>query len=857
MGVVYKARDVRLQRPVAIKVLPPESVADLERKQRFIQEAQAASALNHPSIVTIYDIAQADGIDFIAMEFVQGRTLADLIGRKGLSLKDTLTYAIQITGALAKAHATGIVHRDLKPSNIMVTDDGLVKILDFGLAKLEAALDSQAETRTAMPNEAVRTAPGRIVGTAAYMSPEQAEGRTVDARSDIFSVGAVLYEMATGVRAFQASSLALTLAAVVSAEPTPPREVRSDLPRDVERVILRCLRKEPARRFQVIADLAVELDEIKTESGTQMAAAVGPVNSRRRWWLLVTAAVILMAVAAAGVWLLRSQRNASLAQPSPEPLTAFVGDERTPSLAPDGNQVAFSWNGENGNNEDIYVMPIGASTAVRLTTAAESDQAPAWSPDGRQIAFVRVEGNERIIYVATPPIPDSEQKVAAVGPGIPHSVPTLSWFPDGRQLAIAAADADGQTNGIVTVGLDSGKLRKLIWGPVSDGTYAYPAVSPTGGALAYGLCTGYFACDVYVVNLDASSAAVGQARRLTMTNAILAGVAWTPDGRSLVVGSGGAYHFSLWRVSLDATGPQRVDVAGDRATHPSVSSRGNLLAFQRSNANSEIWKFQAYRAPETFASSTRLETDPQFSPDGTRIAFASNRLGPLQIFVANADGTNRKLLGGGGMGQGSPRWSRDGHSIAYDAQAGGGTGLGIWVIAADGGQGHMVTSPGYLPTWSYDGRWIYFSRVTGGIWKVPRGGGDQPALVVPAGYNQIESPDGLTLYYAKHSVPGVLFARPSAGGPERSVLTSMWPGCCHQFFPVDDGIYYVAQPDQHQPFLQEVRFFNFATGRDTPLHRFELTDGDGLSVSPDRKTILYSGSSPADGLDLMLVRNFR
>ena len=285
MGIVYKARDTHLDRFVAIKVLPRESLSDPELKRRFTQEAKAASALNHPAIVTIHDITHADGTDFIAMEYVQGKTLADLIGRKGLRLKDTLTYAIQAAGALAKAHAVGIVHRDLKPSNIMVTDDGLVKILDFGVAKLTTSNDLDgdqwASAQTMTGHDRLETTAGRIVGTAAYMSPEQAEGKKVDARSDIFSFGAVLYEMVTGTRAFQGTSSVLTLAAVVNAEPTPPSQLTKDLPRELERIILRCLRKDPARRVQVMADLVVDLEELKSDSSTQIAAAQGPARTRR------------------------------------------------------------------------------------------------------------------------------------------------------------------------------------------------------------------------------------------------------------------------------------------------------------------------------------------------------------------------------------------------------------------------------------------------------------------------------------------------------------------------------------------------------------------------------------------------
>src|SRR3990170_5165869 len=223
MGVVYKARDTHLERFVAIKVLPAERVADPERKRRFIKEARAASALNHPNIITVHDIACDDGLDFMVMEFVPGKTLDQLIGRKGLKLGAALKYGVQIADALAAAHAAGIVHRDLKPSNIMVTDDGLVKVLDFGLAKLaEPATGDLASTQSAL------TVEGAILGTAAYMSPEQAEGRIVDARSDIFSFGAVLYEMITSRRAFQAESKAAPLAAILQQAPKPIGAIRED-----------------------------------------------------------------------------------------------------------------------------------------------------------------------------------------------------------------------------------------------------------------------------------------------------------------------------------------------------------------------------------------------------------------------------------------------------------------------------------------------------------------------------------------------------------------------------------------------------------------------------------------------------
>jgi serine/threonine-protein kinase len=263
MGVVYKARDTRLNRFVAIKVLPRDQVIDPERKRRFIQEARAASALNHPNIITIYDIGSDSGVDFIAMEYVAGKTLGQLIPRKGMRLSEALKPAVQMADALAKAHSAGIVHRDLKPTNVMVTEDGLVKVLDFGLAKLTEVESGEGMTRSLKS----LTETGMIVGTVSYMSPEQAEGKKVDVRSDIFSFGAVLYEMVTGQKAFAGESNLAILTAILREEVKPASQIVKGLPHELEKIILRCLRKDPGWRFQHMGDVKVELGELKEESG--------------------------------------------------------------------------------------------------------------------------------------------------------------------------------------------------------------------------------------------------------------------------------------------------------------------------------------------------------------------------------------------------------------------------------------------------------------------------------------------------------------------------------------------------------------------------------------------------------------
>src|SRR5271166_2017339 len=424
MGEVYRAIQSSLGRQVAIKVLPAEKVADPERKQRFVQEAKSASSLNHPNIITIYDIGQAEGIDFISMEFVSGKTLERLVPPKGMRLNEALKCAVQIADALARAHAAGIVHRDLKPGNIMVNEHGLVKVLDFGLAKLTEpipASDDEA-TRTLLPT----TEEGKIVGTVAYMSPEQAEGKKVDARSDIFSFGSVLYEMVTGKQAFHADTKASTLAAILKDNPRPASQLVDGLPREVEKLISRCLRKEVNQRSQHMDDIKIGLQELKEESDSGVlgaAAAAGTKPRRRLTWILSVAAAL--ALATVGVWLVRSKKEVPDVPLVAVPLTSYAGSELWPTLSPDGTQVAFSWDGEKQGKSDIYVKQIGVEPPFRLTSDAAINYSPAWSPDGGFVAFLRELSHDETDLVIVPQRGGPERILSE----IKGSMQALPWGP--------------------------------------------------------------------------------------------------------------------------------------------------------------------------------------------------------------------------------------------------------------------------------------------------------------------------------------------------------------------------------------------------------------------------------------------
>jgi eukaryotic-like serine/threonine-protein kinase len=426
MGEVYKARDTHLDRFVALKVLPAEKIANPERKQRFVLEAKSASALNHPNIVHIYDIDSADGVDYIAMEYVQGSTLDRLIQRKCLHVREVLGYASQIAEALAKAHAAGIVHRDLKPSNIMVTDEGIVKVLDFGLAKLSESASDRGADETLTCNAAPHlTEKGIILGTIAYMSPEQAQGLEVDPRSDIFSFGVMLYEMLSGTQPFAGSSNIMTLASILQQEPRPLREIAADVPDEVEKVIFRCLRKDPRRRWQNMSDLKVVLQDLKDESASgsllvspaTAGATTAPAPARPfRWWLVVGASA-LSALLLAGTFLLWRylRKPGSVPELEITRLTFDSGATTNGTISADGNYIAYASDRSGRGDLDIYVQHVAGSQSRALTLNEAEDRSPSFSPDGSQLVFQSDRDAGGIYVTETNAQPGAERRIADGG----------------------------------------------------------------------------------------------------------------------------------------------------------------------------------------------------------------------------------------------------------------------------------------------------------------------------------------------------------------------------------------------------------------------------------------------------------
>jgi serine/threonine protein kinase len=871
MGVVYKARDTHLDRLVALKVLPPEKVVDPERKRRFVQEAKAASALNHPNIITIHDINQENGLDFIAMEYVKGKTLDQLLGRRGLALGEVLKSAVQITDALARAHVAGIVHRDLKPSNIMVTEEELVKVLDFGLAKLVEPNETQdwAETLATRRDEAPSTEERTIVGTVAYMSPEQAEGKKIDARSDIFSFGAVLYEMVTGRRAFLGDSKMSTLAAILHKEPTPVSEVKQDVPHDLEKIINRCLRKDPSRRFQAMPDLKVALQELKEESDSGILATTPVPQRARRWGIIwiVAALVTLLCLIGLAVWIERSTSKTPESPLVTVPLTSYPGTESQPSFSPDGNQVAFCWDGEKQDNLDIYVKLIGTPGNLRLTTNPADDYSPAWSQDGRSIAFLRDLPGGKAAVLLIPALGGSERKLAETtsphsGHGLPPSY--VTWSPDGSSLVIEDKGSSNEPFSLYLLMIETGEKRRMTFPPEKMAGDSGPSFSPDGRALAFSRSVDVGISDLCLLTISEALKPVGEPKRLTFSNRDTVNPVWTPNGQEVILSSGYFNSRNLWRIATSGSSqPQRLASVGEDGSGLAISRLGNRLAYSRRIYDTNIWRLELPvpnarpSLPVTFISSTRMDTEPQFSPDGKKIAFCSDRFGSTEIWVCDSDGLNAvELTSFGGARSTTPRWSPGGEYITFDSTAEGQ--FDIYTVNVNGGKPRRLTtdpSNDGNPSWSHDGRWIYFDSSRTGqaqLWKIPTTGGAEVQVTRKGGFAPLESPDGKLLYYVKALSATSVWQVPVEGGEETEVFESL--SFYNNMAVVSDGIYFI--PTQSGSKGSSIQFFSFATGKIKPIATIERSAGFGLAVSPNGRWILYT-QVDQQGSDLMLVENFR
>jgi serine/threonine protein kinase len=850
MGVVFRAHDTHLNRPIALKVLPPGLIADPERRHRFVQEARAASALNHPNIVTIHDIDQAGDIHFIAMEYVRGKTLAEMIPPAGMDLRDALGVAIQIAGALSAAHAAGIIHRDLKPGNVMAGEDGRIRMLDFGLAKL---MEEPAGPFQRVSVTEPRTQTGAVLGTGPYMSPEQAEGRPVDNRSDVFSFGSMLYEMVTGRRAFQGDARTSTLRKILDSEPEP---ITRAVPADLQRIIFKCLRKEPERRFQHIGDVKTELEAVLRETGH--------LTATRRTIILLILGAAAVVLPAAGLWPFLARLFHEGSPPLVvQPLTALVGRETSPSLSPDGRQVVFAWSGETGHDSDLYIQPVTGGLPRRLTNDPANDQSPSWSRDGSEIAFVRYLPPKTVSVHLISPGGGPERQIAN------YSMPVASypdwafflagfstrmaWTPDGRSLA-ASEWLGGARTRLVLFSKWTGEKQSLTSPP--PGTLAldmHCTFSPDGKQIAFARQLMWDSYDIWTAAVPG-----GAPRRVTYDDQVADNPVWTPDGKEIVFRSNRLGTTNLWRIRADALRGTEPTLIPDTEGAAAVTiSKGPpvRLVFVRQMHDVNIW--QAERLPDgsgygpssPLVHSTREDANPQFSPDGRKIVFGSNRDGRKALWIADSDGSNPRLLSRKG---GAFDWSPDSSRIAF-----GYAGIDLFVVDANGGQPVPLKTEDSgegRPHWSRDGKWLYFHSDRSGasqIWKMPVAGGDPVQVTTVGGLEGWESPHGKMFYFVKDA-PG-LWVVPTNGGKETRVLDNVRAGC---WALADAGIYYIDSVTSTPP---AIRFFDFSTRSIKQVlvpGRMRNTNDQNLTVTRDGRRIAWP-QIDRDDADLMQIENFR
>jgi serine/threonine protein kinase/WD40 repeat protein len=881
MGVVYKAEDTRLGRFVALKFLPDDLARDPQTLDRFRREARAASALNHPNICTIYDIGDEDGRAFIAMEFLDGVTLKHLIGARPLESEQLLSIALDIANGLEAAHSQGIVHRDIKPANIFVTRRGQAKILDFGLAQIgvdKAASEAAADDRTvSLADEGQLTSPGSTLGTVAYMSPEQARGKPLDARTDLFSFGAVIYEMATGSVPFRGDTTANLFEAILHKPPVAPVRLNPEVSPELERLISKCLEKDRDLRYQHASDIVSDLKRLKRDSDSRQhsmvsaiaeaeasqpatavsspsGSAVAPAVRGHKWGLIAAFAGLLLIAAGFAAWTLRPRPPLAAMSP-PLPLTTYRGSQNFPSFSPDGNQVAFQWDGEKQDNLDIYVKGLGPdATPLRLTTNPAPDRSPAWSPDGATIAFQRRVSPSLTDLMLIPALGGPERKLAEFPAQILSFGLKPAWSVDSKWIIVPGMV--GERTALFRVSAETGESLQIT-NPDPGLVDVFPAISTDGVTLVFNRGRPpYDPGDIYQVRLDGDAKPVGAPRLLASAGGgkSLTAPVWTPDGKEiLAINENGA-------VRMPADGSQTPTpipwmVGAPRAL--ALSRRGNRLAYAIPGGDANIWRIDLTAKtpqPERLVNSTARDVYPQYSPDGTRLAFYSNRSGIAQVYISDSEGRQPQQITFVKQGQaGTPHWSPDGRTLVIDVNQTGA--YETYTISASGGAMNQLTQGPFVnfdATWSRDGHWMYFTSKRSGrseIWKMPDGGGAATQITHNGGVGAVESFDGKTLYFSKDAGAGSIWKMPVDGGPEEQLTDSLYR---FNFAVTKRGIYYMTGPGEKRTSV--LMFYDFTTGKSTtvlPIGEPEF----GLDVSPDGRYLIYAQLDDP-GSVLMLVENF-
>jgi eukaryotic-like serine/threonine-protein kinase len=756
MGRVYVAEDLRLKRRVALKVLPPEVAEDPTRLERFQREAEVLATLNHPGIVTVYSVEEHEGLHFLTMELVEGETLRRRLARGPLEIGAVVELAIGLASALTAAHERGITHRDLKPDNLMIDREGQVKVLDFGIAKaLQPARVPDAIVSTL-------TRPGLLVGTVSYMSPEQAQGRAVDFRSDQFSFGVVLFEMLTGTRAFRGEDTEATLEAIVEAEPPSLRELRPDTPAPLRWVVERCLRKDPAQRFAATRDLWLELSVLRERTreltAVTPAAPVSPrrsVASRLAPW-----AIALLAVLVTGLWAWSQRRPAlePLGDLDAVPLATESGIQAYPAFSPDGRSVAYA--GEVEGVLQIFVRSLDAPAAVQVTHSPAHCRRPFWSTDGRRVFYVSEEGGDSL-WVVGAAGGEPQRLVENVSAG--------ALSPDGATLALLRrAPERRDAYALWLASPPDAQPAPYLEPPFDQLAFwrGYLGFSPDGATLGVWVGLWDFRSELWLVPVAGGGAPRRVLDRFS-DDPSPSPFSWLPDGRRLVaaLGERSANARRLWLADTTTGAAAPITVGAGAQSYPAVAPGAERLAMTILEVNYDIVELTLDgSAPTPLLDAAVSEHFPAWSPKGDLLAWVTDRNGANEIWLrSRREGWERPLVrdasfpGSATYLLDEPVFSRDGASLAF--QRWGDGGFAVWICPVVGGAPiRLVTSEAFqgAPDWSPDGAALAF--LAGGV-------GDYRLAVARLGADEMrEIASGLLYVPPRWSPTGRWIAAMREGG---------------------------------------------------------------------------------------------